>query len=141
VDYPPRAVGQNLVTQDVGDAKGRTTKETSPTGSVTYTVYLDTLHEVRVYTGWNSTTNTATVPTEVIFKNETLTMAATPAVTSGAPNGSEAISAVQTLTVYETNAAGQVTAGGCVLQPDGRDLRDGRHRHGGHELLPGAIRL
>ena len=106
----PSGGGLNLVTQDVVDDKGRTIKETSPAGNVTYTVYLDALHEVRVYTGWDSTTDTATGPTEVEFSNETLTMSATPSVTDGVPNGSEAISDVQTLTVDVKNAAGQVTA-------------------------------
>ena len=104
----PSGGGLNLVTQDMVDDKGRTIKETSPAGNVTYTVYLDALHEVRVYTGWDSTTDTATGPTEVDFSNETLTMSATPSVTDGVPNGSEAISDVQTLTVDVKNAAGQV---------------------------------
>ena len=106
----PSGGGLNLVTQDVVDDKGRTTEETDPDGNVTYTVYLDALHEVRVYPGWNTATDTTTGPTQVYFPNETLTMSATPSVTAGTPNGTEAISDVQTLTVDVKNAAGQVTA-------------------------------
>jgi hypothetical protein len=50
----PAGGGLNLVTSDVVGALGRTTEETSPGGNVTYTVYLDPQHEVRVYAGWNS---------------------------------------------------------------------------------------
>src|SRR5262249_7255699 len=50
----PSGGGLNLVTSDVVDALGRTTKETSPAGNITYTVYLDPQHEVRVYQGWNN---------------------------------------------------------------------------------------
>ena len=48
------------------DALGRTTEETDPDGNVTYTVYDDVDHEVRVYQGWNSSTDTPTGPTDVI---------------------------------------------------------------------------
>src|SRR5262249_50100556 len=49
----PAGGGLNLVTTDQVDALGRTTKETSPGGNITYYVYLDPQHEVRVYQGWN----------------------------------------------------------------------------------------
>ena len=55
-----------------------------------------------------------TGPTEVIREDrpgsyiETLTMSATPHVTGGVPDGTEAVSGVQTLSRTYTNAAGQV---------------------------------
>jgi YD repeat-containing protein len=108
--------GLELITQDQVDALGRTTKETDPNGNVTYTVYLDTNYEVRVYRGWNSSTNLPTGPTEDYRYDrpgsyfETLTMSATPHTTNGAPDGTEAISNLQTLARDYTNSAGQVTA-------------------------------
>src|SRR5579884_254596 len=106
----------NLVTTDQVDALGRTTKETSPNGNVTYYVYLDSQHEERIYQGWNSSTGTATLPTEVIRDDgsgtyaEDVTMTATPHLTNGAPDGSEAISNLVSLTRDYVNAAGQVTS-------------------------------
>jgi YD repeat-containing protein len=112
----PSGGGLNLVTQYQVDARGRTTEETSPAGNITYYVYLDPQHEERVYQGWNSTTGTATGPTQVYLQDaadgftEELTMSATPHVTDGAPDGTEAIGNIQTLTRDYTNAAGQVIA-------------------------------
>jgi hypothetical protein len=108
--------GLNLVTTDQVDALGRTTEETSPDGNLTYYVYLDPQHEERIYEGWNSSSDTATMPTEVIRADasgryvETFTMTATPHVTNGAPDGTEAISGLQTLTREYVNAAGQVVS-------------------------------
>ncbi len=51
--------GLNLVTNYEVDNQGRTIKEVSPHGNVTYTVYDDANHETRVYSGWQSTTGTA----------------------------------------------------------------------------------
>ncbi len=110
----PSGGGLNLATTDQVDALGRTTKETSPNGNITYYVYLDPQHEERIYQGWNGAT--ATLPTEVLRDDssgtysEDLTMTATPHTTNGAPDGSEAISGLQSLTRDYTNAAGQVTA-------------------------------
>jgi YD repeat-containing protein len=112
----PSGGGLNLITTDVADALGRTTKETSPNGNVTYYVYLDSQHEERIYQGWNSGSGTATEPTEVIREDatdsydEVFTMTATPHLTNGAPDGTEAISGLQTLTRDYTHAAGQVAA-------------------------------
>jgi YD repeat-containing protein len=113
----PTGGGLNLVTQDQVDALGRAVKEISPTGNVTYFVYLDAQHEERIYQGWNSTTDTPTGPTEVIRHDaadgydEVLTMTAAPGLNlDGTPDGSEAISDLQTLIRDYTNAAGQVTA-------------------------------
>jgi YD repeat-containing protein len=113
----PTGGGLNLITQDQVDALGRTVKETSPTGNITYFVYLDAQHEERIYQGWNSTTHTPTGPTQVIHHDafdsydEVLTMTAAPGLNpDGTPNGTEAISGLQTLTRDYTDAAGQVTA-------------------------------
>jgi RHS repeat-associated protein len=112
----PTGGGLNLITQDQVDAFGRTTEETSPDGNITYYVYLDPQHEERIYQGWNSSTGTATMPTEVIREDdsgsysEDLTMTATPHLTNGAPDGTEAISGLQTLTRDYFNDAGQVTS-------------------------------
>src|SRR5262249_4051875 len=45
----PSGGGLHLITQMVVDGLGRTTKLTDPIGNITYTVYNDTNHEVRVY--------------------------------------------------------------------------------------------
>jgi hypothetical protein len=108
----PSGGGLNLVTTDQVDALGRTTEETSPGGNITYYVYLDPQHEERIYNGWNSSTGTPTGPTEVIRNDvadsydEVFTMSATPHLTDGVPDGTEAISGLQTLTRDYTNAAG-----------------------------------
>lgn len=112
----PSGGGLNLVTTAQVDALGRTTELTSPGGNITYYVYLDPQHEERIYQGWNSSTGTPTGPTEVIREDaadgyeEVLTMTATPHLTNGAPDGTEAISGLQTLTRDYTNDAGQVIA-------------------------------
>src|SRR5271167_107118 len=86
---------------------------TDPNGNVTYTVYLDTNHEMRVYPGWNSSTGMPTGPTQDTREDlsgsygETLTMSATPHLTGGVPDGTEAISSIQTLTRTYVNIAGQ----------------------------------
>jgi hypothetical protein len=101
----PSCGGLNLISQDVVYALGRTTKETSPVGNVTYYLYLDPQHAERIYQGWNSSNNTLTVPTVVLREDasgtytETFTMWATPYLTNGALDGTEAISGLQTLTI------------------------------------------
>ncbi len=85
------------------DSFGRTTALTDPRGNITYTVYDDPDHEVRVYPGWNTSTNSPTGPTQVMREdransyNETFTMTATPSVSSGVPTGTESIGSIQTL--------------------------------------------
>jgi RHS repeat-associated protein len=112
----PAGGGLHLVTQYQVDTLGRTTKETSPAGNVTYTVYIDTNYEVLTYRGWNSTTNMPTGPTVVSRQDrpgsysETLTMTAAPHLTNGVPDGTEAVSGLQTLSRQYSNAAGQVVA-------------------------------
>src|SRR5207253_7009879 len=105
-----------LISQMVVDGLGRTTKLTDPNANITYTVFLDTNHEARVYPGWQTGTNTTTGPTQDYREDrnystsylETLTMSATPHVTSGAPDGSEVISSLQTLSRKYYNSAGQM---------------------------------
>jgi hypothetical protein len=110
----PHGGGLHLKTLISVDALGRTTKLTDPLGNVTYTVYRDTNYEVRVYAGWNSTTNLPTGPTQDYREDrpgsymESLTMSATPHLTSGAPDGTEAISNIQSLSRSYTNSAGQM---------------------------------
>ena len=111
--------GLNQVTTYQVDALGRTVEQTDPDGNVTWTVYNDPDHEVLTYTGWNSTTHTATGPTQVYREDwangytETLTMTAAPsyAGTSGNyyPTGTETIGGVVSLTRDILNDAGQVT--------------------------------
>ena len=109
----PSGGGLNLVTQFFVDNQGRPTKEIDPTGNITYTVYDDVNHEVRVYAGWNSTTGTALEPTAVYREDwdngytETLTMSATPHLTNGVPDGTEAISGLQSLSRSLTNDQGE----------------------------------
>jgi RHS repeat-associated protein len=112
----PAGGGLHLVTQAAVDALGRETRLTDPNGNVTYTVYKDANHEVRVYRGWNSGTGTPTGPTEVSRDDlsgsytEALTMTATPHLTGGVPDGTEAVSGVAALSRDYTNSAGQVVA-------------------------------
>ena len=80
-----------------------------------YDVYLDTQYEVREYDGWNSGTGLPTGPTIVTREDrpgsyfETLTMSATPHLTGGVPDGSEAISGLQALGRDYTDTAGRTT--------------------------------
>ena len=104
----------NLTTNTVVDALGRPLKVTDPNGNVTYTVYNDANHEVRVYPGWNGTTTTG--PTQVYREDrshdpsytETFTMSATPHVTNGQPDGTEAYAFLQSLSRTITSRGGQV---------------------------------
>ena len=110
----PSGAGLELITSSQVDALGRVTEQTNPNGTVDYVVYLDASNEVLEYDGWNSTTHTPTGPTKVTIDDvaagytETLTMTATPSLTSGVPNGSESIADVQSLSRSYTNDAGQV---------------------------------
>jgi hypothetical protein len=112
----PSGGGLHLITTMQVDALGRETEETDPLGNVTYVVFLDTNHERRVYPGWQTSTNTTTGPTQDYREDrpgsytETLTMSATPHVTGGVPDGTEAISNLQTLSRSYTNSAGQVVS-------------------------------
>jgi RHS repeat-associated protein len=104
----------HLLSTAAVDALGRTTQYTDPNGNVTYIVYKDTNYEVRVYPGWQSGSSTTTGPTIDYREDrpgsymETLTMSATPHTTGGVPDGTEAISNLQTLTRTYLNSAGQL---------------------------------
>jgi RHS repeat-associated protein len=112
----PSGGGLHLITQYQVDGLGRTTETTSPNMNIAYTVYLDSQQETRTYRGWNASTGLPTGPTEVSRADtggsysETLTMTATPHLTNGVPDGTEAISGLQTLARQYTNSAGQVIA-------------------------------
>jgi hypothetical protein len=96
------------------DSLGRTTKLTDPKGNVSYAVFNDTNYEVRIYSGWNSTTNLPTGPTQVLrgdrpgSYSEALTMSVAPHLTSGRPDGTESIGSLQTLARSYRNSAGQL---------------------------------
>jgi RHS repeat-associated protein len=104
----------NLKTTTVVDALGRPVKVTDPNGNATYTVYKDANHEVRVYPGWNGTTTTG--PTQVTREDrthdpsytESFTMSATPHLTGGVPDGTEAYAFLQSLSRTITSKGGQV---------------------------------
>src|SRR5206468_1393818 len=99
----PTGGGLNLIAYHTVDGLGRTTSETDPNGNVTYTVYNDANHEVRVYPGFNSGTGLNTGPMQAYREDlsgsysEVLTMSSTPHLTSGVPDGTETIGSVQTL--------------------------------------------
>jgi RHS repeat-associated protein len=113
----PTGGGLHLITQFEVDGLGWTTKTTFPAGNIDYTVYKDTSHEVRIYPGWNASTNAPTGPTQVMREDRTggyyeaLTMSATPSVTGGRPDGTEAIGSLETDARSYTNLAWQVTNG------------------------------
>jgi RHS repeat-associated protein len=110
----PSGGGLHLTTTDEVDLLGRVTKATSPAGNVTYTVFNDAGHEVRVYAGWDSTTHLPTGPAQVYREDrargytEALTMSATPNLSSGRPDGTETIASVESLSRNVLNNAGQV---------------------------------
>ena len=110
----PSGGGLHLISTYEVDDLGRTTKTTDPNGNISYTVYNDTNHETRTYQGWDGTNNVPTGPTEVYREDragsytESLTMSATPHLTSGRPDGTESIGSFQTLSRSYTNNAGQV---------------------------------
>ena len=110
----PTGGGLNLVTQTVIDGLGRPSKVTDPSGNVNYLVYDDPNHAVREYDGWNSSTGTPTGPTILAREDragsyyETLTMSAAPHLTSGVPDGTEAVANLQTLSRSYTDTAGRV---------------------------------
>jgi RHS repeat-associated protein len=102
----------HLVTAMVVDAMGRTTQLTDPAGNITYTVYSDPLYQQRVYPGWTGTTTTG--PTEVFREDrpgsyqESLTMTATPHLTGAAPDGTEPVSGLQSLSREYTDTGNRI---------------------------------
>jgi RHS repeat-associated protein len=112
----PSNGGLHRITRSEVDSLGRATKVTSPAGVIDYTVYNDVTREVRLYSGWNSTTNSPTGPTIVSRTDasgtysETLTMSATPTVVNGRPTGAEPITNLQSLSRTFYNDVGQTVA-------------------------------
>ncbi len=110
----PASGGLHLTNTYEVDGLGRVTRATDANGNVDYTVYNDADHEVRIYSGWDSGTNTPTGPTRVIRSDrpgsyvETLTMSATPNLTNGRPDGTEAIGSLESLSRSFKNDAGQI---------------------------------
>ncbi len=108
----PSGGGLHLTTQYRVDALGRTTKLTDPNGNVTYKVYADAAHEVRVYPGWTGTATTG--PTRVTREDrvgsyqESLTMSATPATSGGEPTGAEAVANIQSLERWQLDTGDRV---------------------------------
>jgi RHS repeat-associated protein len=110
----PTGGGAHLKTTYEVDPEGRTTKVTDPNGNSSYTVYNDVNHEMRVYAGWNATTNLPSGPT-VLYREdraggyaETLTMSAVPSISGGRPTGTEAISNLQSDSRVYSDLGGQV---------------------------------
>ena len=115
--WPLNGGGLHLTSTHEVDFFGRMTKSTDPNGNVDYVVYRDVQHEVRSYGGWNSGTDTATLPTVVMRfdrasgYSETIVMSAAPAVSGGRPTGTESIASIENWSRSYTNAGGQVTHG------------------------------
>jgi RHS repeat-associated protein len=111
----PSGGGLHLVTQMVVDGLGRTIKQTLPNGNVSYLAYNDANHEMRVYPGWNGLTNQPAGPIQGTREDrghnpsyvENYTMSATPHLTAGRPDGTEAIGNLQTLSRSFTRSGGQ----------------------------------
>ena len=109
----PTGGGLHLITQMAVNNMGRTTELIDPNGNLTYTVYKDSIDEIITYPGWQSATNTTTGPTQLTrwdqngSYQETLTMSATPHVTNGQPDGTEAISNLQALSRTYLDEGGQ----------------------------------
>jgi RHS repeat-associated protein len=103
----------HLATAYEVDDLGRTTKVTDPRGNVTYTVYKDVDHEVRTYPGWDGTSAT-TGPTVVSREDrsrnyrESLTMSASPSVSSAKPTGTESIASIQSLSRQVLDNSGRL---------------------------------
>ena len=123
----PSGGGLHLIDTFQVDMIGRTVQWIDPKGNVTWTVYNDSAHEVRVYRGWDASAHTTTGPIEVYRQywpvsgassgqrtvyTESITTSATPTYdgTSNAPTGQETISAsnIRSLARQITNNGGQV---------------------------------
>jgi RHS repeat-associated protein len=103
----------NLTTSFRVDLLGRTTKMTDPLGLITYAVYNDALHQRRVYPGWTGTTTTGPITMSREDRpgsyRENLSMSAAPNVTGGEPDGTEAVSSLQSLRRDYTDTGNRVT--------------------------------
>src|SRR5205823_5666651 len=103
----------HLKTQMLVDSLGRTTKVTDPNAFVHYTVYRDAAHEVRDY-DWHVPSSQPIGPVRLTREDrphqytETLTFTAPVNYTwPSAPDGSEGIGTVQSLSRSIVNDAGQ----------------------------------
>ena len=142
----PSGGGLHLITQYTPDTLGRTIAMTDPKNHVTYTVYNDPIHEVRVYPGWNTSTHTPTGPTIVSREDtvgsyrESLTMAAAPHLDgSTKPDGTEAVSAIQSLTRSYQDSNGRLDHTDRYFDLTGGDVLyvgDALGSHPEHPLLP-----
>lgn len=109
----PTGGGLHLITSMEVDGLGRTTKLTEPRGNVTYTVYKDADHEVRVYEGWTGSDTTG--PTKVIKENwaqgyvDVMSMTAAPQVSANKPTGGESLAGYRSLVRSYTNIGRQIT--------------------------------
>jgi RHS repeat-associated protein len=89
--------GVHLKTDYRVDDLGRPTRLIDPKGNVTYIVYKDAEHALRVYPGWDTDTSRPTGPTLVrqqvwnLSFNDSVATSATPALTDSEPNGTESI--------------------------------------------------
>jgi len=110
----PGGGGLHLITRTEVDGLGRPVKETDANGNVTYIVYNDEDHEVRIYRGWDSVLLRPTGPTLVIREDrargyiETLEMTVLPASSMGVPTGDDPISGVVSLTRDLLDYSGRV---------------------------------
>ena len=112
--------GLNLTTTMIVDSLGRATKVHDPNGNDTYTVYLDTAHERRVYPGFSAGATTGPIQVEREYRPtgtgqtlyvESMTVAVSPSLNgSSLPSGLETFSAsdIRSLSRSLTNNAGQV---------------------------------
>jgi RHS repeat-associated protein len=113
----PAGGGLHLTTSFTVDALGRTTRMVDADTRVTYWVYNDPGHEVRIYRGWSATTGTTTGPIEVVRYDagrkydETFTMATAPAKSGSAgsyvPTGGEAVANLRSLSRILHDDAGR----------------------------------
>jgi RHS repeat-associated protein len=116
----PTGGGLRLITTTTVDFLGRPLTQTDPKGYVTYTVYNDVNHEVRVYPDWDASLYSGsggpTGPTQIRRDDwankyaETLTMSAAPSVSGGVPTGAESVAGLQSLNRTNLNNAGQAVS-------------------------------
>lgn len=121
----PAGGGLHLKSLREFDSQGRTTMFTDPKGNITYTVYNDANHEIRVYRGWTNNNTTGPIEVRRTYRpeagastvdqrkvyTERLKVLATPTLdASGRPTGAETINSsnIISLTRLITNDAGQV---------------------------------
>ncbi|MFL5330238.1 MAG: RHS repeat-associated core domain-containing protein [Gemmataceae bacterium] len=125
----PSAFGVHSVTTYTFDFLGRVLTATDPLGHVSYVVYKDTDHEMRVYPAWDTSLYSSkggpTGPITVARidrahqYSEVLTMSAEPDRDgSGHPKASEAITSMESLTRNHVNVAGQMVRTDAYFEVD-----------------------